>query len=530
VVLVSAAILAGTAGDYGITDDEPAYLRVETRLAGWFEQAGGGHLREALARPSIAEGWVFARQENRNLPAPALLSLLGRHLAPPWVSPLVASRLGHCLLMAVTLGALFGTLAVQRGFLCAGAATVALFAMPQAFAHAHLNATDGPASCFLMLTLLFWSQCRGRVGPALAAGIVCGLGLASKASLFFAPGLLLGGIILFREWSRLRAWGIVVGVALAVLFGVCPMWWHAPVEGFWDFVGASFGHSRDIWTFDSFYLGRVYLGSLPWHNGLILPLVSTPPLTLALAGLGAFRGLARRDPEAVLWVVAAGLLPALRMLPGAPGHDGVRLMLPSLFCLAPLAGLGVAEAFPRARGSVALGGLALVGLLEVGLLHPFEISYYSEVVGGLPGARRLGFEVSYWFDAMTPKAIREIQDRLPLGAVVWTYPSYPGYRALRDWGMWRSDLSSGERGADYLVLYTRRASIEVRPDVRRIYEGETPVWSLQCEGVQLVGLYRLSPEGSSRLSPHNPRSASRSAGMRRAASGASEGGRATGFP
>ena len=33
-------------------------------------------------------------------------------------------------------------------------------------------------------------------------------------------------------------------------------------------------------------------------------------------------------------------------------------------------------------------------------MHPFGLSYYNALVGGLPGAERLGLELTYWSDAI----------------------------------------------------------------------------------------------------------------------------------
>jgi hypothetical protein len=134
------------------------------------------------------------------------------------------------------------------------------------------------------------------------------------------------------------------------------------------------------------------------------------------------------------------------------------------------------------------------------------MSYYSECVGGLHGAVRLGFEASYWFDAYTPAALREVQARLPRGARVWTFPPYAGYSLLREWGMWRSDLTEGdlseENHANYLVLYSRFGWFPVITGMERIYEDNPTVWSLQCRGVQLVGLYSAGTMRATAARPH----------------------------
>ena len=139
-------------------------------------------------------------------------------------------------------------------------------------------------------------------------------------------------------------------------------------------------------------------------------------------------------------------------------------------------------------------------------MHPYEMSYYSEVIGGLPGAVRLGFEVSYWFDAYTPAALQEVQARLPPGARVWTFPPYAGYDLLREWGLWRTDLAGPDPGdtnfADYLVLYSRLGWFPVITGMDRFYEQKPPMWSLRCRGVQLVGLYSASTLRRTPARPH----------------------------
>jgi hypothetical protein len=104
----------------------------------------------------------------------------------------------------------------------------------------------------------------------------------------------------------------------------------------------------------------------------------------------------------------------------------------------------------------------------------------------------LGFEVSYWFDAYSPRALQEVQERLPQGARVWTFPRYPGYALLREWGLWRRDLVDGDIGeADYLVLYSRKSRFYALPGIEEVYLRREPIWSLRCQGVQIIGLYRL---------------------------------------
>jgi hypothetical protein len=162
--------------------------------------------------------------------------------------------------------------------------------------------------------------------------------------------------------------------------------------------------------------------------------VTVPAALLAcsLVGFGAAVWSWRRDPLRVFFVLNMITLPVSRMLP-TPAHDGVRLMLPTFFFLAGLAGLAFqvfervvdrlrSEEFSTAP-VLGVATLLLLGPPAYGLFrsHPHELSYYNGLVGGLPGAQRLGFEPTYWYDAVTPAVLRELNDSqhgLPIGATL----------------------------------------------------------------------------------------------------------------
>src|SRR5207237_6228702 len=67
-------------------------------------------------------------------------------------------------------------------------------------------------------------------------------------------------------------------------------------------------------------------------------------------------------------------------------------------------GFAAAWAWACARGAGWLRWGLLAALLAQGYgvvaLHPFGLSYYNLLVGGLPGAERLGLELTYWGDAV----------------------------------------------------------------------------------------------------------------------------------
>jgi 4-amino-4-deoxy-L-arabinose transferase-like glycosyltransferase len=424
---------------------------------------------------------------------PVLLSLaghtLGRGLPPP-----SSYRLGACFLMALTSGLVFGTLARTSGLAAGLVGAAGLLLNPPLFAHAHIAATDTPVSCFFLLAIALWLECAERPRLVWAVGLICGLGLASKASFALFPVLLLVWLLFFGDAAAWRRGLVLALVAPLVMLAVCPMWWAHPIAAPVAFLSRVL-HAGERWQIDAFYLGHASTERLPWHSGLVLTAVTTPPLTLLLALFGGVSGVARKDRAAVFWVFGAAALPLARLLPNAPGHDGARLLMPSLYCLAPLAAMGFARLVRRVavRRLAPLGllGMVTLGTWSVVSMHPYEMSYYSECVGGLRGAARLGFEVTYWFDAFTPEAREDVQARLPRGARVWTAPRYTGYPLLRAWGFWRGDIVDDEERPEYLILYSRYGYLSQVPRLAQIAREESPLWSLRSEGVPLIRLYRI---------------------------------------
>ena len=73
-----------------------------------------------------------------------------------------------------------------------------------------------------------------------------------------------------------------------------------------------------------------------------------------------------------------------------PGHDGVRLFLPAFGCSRYWRGLGPDASRPLGR--LGQGGhrrsACVEGVVSIAVMMPVPLSYFSPLVGGLPGATR----------------------------------------------------------------------------------------------------------------------------------------------
>ncbi|MBV8557349.1 MAG: glycosyltransferase family 39 protein [Planctomycetaceae bacterium] len=558
-----------TAGDLGLTWDEPAYRYSQQVSAQWWERLGAAQSRaevRALVEPdALLYYWPYARHGiNFHPPLAGQLSLATYAAFGRWVKDIPARRLASVFEYAATITLGFGFLARRYGPWVGGVMAGALLLMPRVYGDGHLAGTDTPGLLLWAATALaFWKGLHepGARRWRVAVGVLAGLGFVEKMSATLVLGPLLAWLVighlprtfvrrgrradwvdgvltttamlvplavasleirrlagllpepkvtdLFRDAPSSRLPGLVLAVPLAVwvvrrtlgwVFRMHPVWGaERPALETWTAVlafapGVGWLGNPAWWRetlprlahycllnadrrgslpdIRILYLGRIYLYSLPWHNAWVLIAITVPASLLVAAAVGVAFALRRlpRDRLPFYFLLHFATLPAFRMLP-TPAHDGVRLLLPAFFFLAGLAGWGAAWVadglarlvrvradWARAAMAVLVLGPAARQLVEV---HPFELSYYNELIGGPRGAWKSGFELSYWYDAFNPRTLAEIERRLPRGASVdflneKTNPTT--FQELQSLGELRGDISLGTRREDefpYVWLLTQ---------------------------------------------------------------------------
>jgi 4-amino-4-deoxy-L-arabinose transferase-like glycosyltransferase len=245
--------------------------------------------------------------------------------------------------------------------------------------------------------------------------------------------------LLGRVFPRNRIWGVerpgletwTAIVAFAPLVGWLgnPAWWRETLPRLTHYYTLSFGRENALPNIQILYFGQAYEFSLPWHNAWVLMGITVPVAILCAGAIGLAWGISqiRRDTLPLYFFLHFATLPVVRMF-NTPAHDGVRLFLPTFFFLAAFAGWGtlwLADLLGRLfrlRSSVIRAVLASAVLGSAGLalvrIHPYELSYFNELIGGPRGAWERGFELTYWYDAFNPAVIEAINRKLPAGAAV----------------------------------------------------------------------------------------------------------------
>jgi Dolichyl-phosphate-mannose-protein mannosyltransferase len=366
--------------------------------------------------------WPFAREEpHGHPPFFALVGLAGDVLAPSW-QDLPRARLGPILVFSLTARAIFQFVVLRWGVWAAALAAGAWVLQPNLFGHGHYAGWDALLSSLWVLAVFFFTRATdatgdqksntARWGWILGFGLVLGCSLATKLTgwFLFLPFLSWAAVYRSRQACETVFLGLIV--AMIVLCAMMPPWWTDPIDGLERFLRSNLTRSATI-AIRIQFLGTVYdtpSESLPWYNTLVWTVLVTPVGFLVLAGAGLWFALRhwRSEPIAILIAGNWAFLIILRGLPHTPGHDGVRLFLPAFGALALLAGLGARYSIDRwgRWAKVAIAFALHEGVISIAVMMPVPLSYFSPIVGGLPGATALGMEPTYYWDTLDPESRR----------------------------------------------------------------------------------------------------------------------------
>jgi hypothetical protein len=490
--LVAFIAVMATTDDYGFAIDEATYFWVADEARQWFVDLPHNGWN-AFSLDMISRRFHFleppgvngpGQHSNLNLPVTHHLMNVSYAIGHWGLDKRTAYRLANALLFAICVWCTFDVLAGYRSWIAGTSGALALVLSPRVFGHAHLAATETTMAALWMLSLLVVFRLALISNRASALGIVgcsfvLALTLGTKLTAWLMIPPTFAWLVFFRPMGWLRVIVTTIVLAPLLLYVMTPPLWHAPVQTFAEHLRTVAGNP---WKIMTFYGGACHLGMLPWSSGPVTFLVTLPITWLILSVLGALAF--RRDSLAALLVANFLVLMGARILGLIPTHDGERQFIPCYYFAAGLVGIGCDELCRwltvkvrferrnwtqqqvlRAVGTVCLLGLFTEPALESWHFRRHGLMYYNQLVGGLPGASELGFEVSYWFEAVPDATWREFLRDLPTGSKLFLRPDHPGLEVLKQRGVWRHDLqSTGPEEADYYLLYAKRAAYCITDD------------------------------------------------------------------
>jgi 4-amino-4-deoxy-L-arabinose transferase-like glycosyltransferase len=463
--------------------------------------------------------WPFAREEpHGHPPFYALLGLAGDVLAPSWQT-LPRARLAPILLFSLTAGAIYCFVSSRWGYWSAALAAGSWVLQPNLFGHAHYAAYDAVLTSLWALSIIAFAQAvipvtnpgsprrLTRWGWVLMFGLLLGCAAATKFTGWFLPVPFFIWSCLYRSRTGFKA--LLVGglIAMAVLFALMPPWWTDPVNGVIRFLESNLsrGKTRPI---QIQFLGDVYntpKESLPWYNTLVWVLFVTPVGFLVLAALGFWTALRFWKSEPIGLLIAGhwAVLMLLRALPHTPGHDGVRLFLPAFGVLAMLCGLGANSAIGRwgRWAKAAIMAALLEGTVGILVMMPVPLSYFSPLVGGLPGASALGMEPTYYWDALGPDARRWLAEGTEPGRTILFATNPHSWLYLRQIGALPERLVPIDRGLPKWYVLQNRPGAFLAVDRSLAAEGQ-PAYSVTKLGIPLIWIFPFSELERLTAQPH----------------------------
>jgi hypothetical protein len=527
--LDSSGAVARLPGGPGLTLDETFNVQMGVYHARALREYG-----VAIVHPQSVREVFGARDYNPDHPPLGRLLIgIAHELTAPLLRPdvpveavtVTCGRAASAGLFALTV-LLIGTVTGRwYGTVAGAAAAASLLLMPRLFAHAHLASLETGVGLLYAATVLcaadgWQGPRRPRWGWVVAAGVLLGLTLLTKIQGVLLP-IPLAVWALWR-WHVRGLWAVVIFglVGVLVFFVGWPWLWLDPMNHLREY----FGRTTERQVLSCWYLGTKWADrDVPWHYSWVM-FLTTVPLGLHALGIAGLSVL-RRSPSPVAAQGHAGpgdrvargawggrlvllnvLWPlAFFGLPGITVYDGSRLFL----MVFPLWGVLIGAGFGRLTtwlktrwgsrlGPAVLGCGLLLQSYGVIALHPCQLSYYNLLVGGLRGASRLGFEVTYWGDSLTRDLLALVADDGPhtvyvapvlhpfqLQELMWDSP------AFRSGGVVLRAFDQHQAADVRRVLVVRRQA-DSWPALTPAPPRSRLLAEVRREGVQLAGYYEVS--------------------------------------
>ncbi len=522
VCMFSFLALVLTADDIGWTFDEVFYFLSSELIIEWFTallnalpQDSADHV---LSQNVIDTYWLWDIEHNCHPPLYKIFSAATLFVFRDLLGNFCAYRLAPMLLASILITGLYMFLSRRYGILSGICAGACLLLLPRFFGHAHFGVTETPLMTFWFLSYIaFWNG-RQSLSWSFLCAVFMGCALAIKFTAILVPIPLIVWALLFRDKPAIRTLGLGLVIAPLVAWMFNPGWWYDPVPKIIGFIQASLSRETTV-PIATYFWGKTYSFSPPWHYAPVMAALTTPVTTLFLFIAGLYTLFSRRHDRvrATLFFLPIPFMLLITMLPGTPIHDGVRQFIYIFPFMAYFCGLGFHQCCTAVNRYLSSRGRGffntclcllciLYPLTQVLKIHPYELSYYNKIIGGIQGAYRRGMEVTYWFDAINKPAINALNS-LPPDAVISIWPMPRNYfEFLQEKGSLRKDLrfvatdiavTGGKKGVHfsfngiqphYLLLLSRFGSFN--RFYWSVYRHSIPVYSQGINGIPLVMLYR----------------------------------------
>ena len=507
IFLTAFFLLFATLDDPGVTLDEPfANRKAAISFVTWLElalaDAAHGDWEHLASREFIKE--YFKPEYLYHPPFARILTGITWRWFHNSLGEIRALRLAPAVLFAVSVALLFLLVARHYGLAAGIVASFGLLLCPAAFGHAHLIALDSQIACMWLITAFCFIHGLHSRRWAVLFAVAAGLAMNTKIHGFAVPlPLFLWGFLFFRKNILPNLAAFLIISPLTVYLSN-PDYWHAPhhLIYLWDSMMAKKSYEQVA----THFLGERYGFSPPKYYAFFMTPISLPPVTLMLSLCGlvmsarheirSYRDGRAADFLGLFFTLNALTALALTLFKNIPIYDGVRLFLPAFPFLAGLAGLGafylVRLIARRNIRPVLAGGLCVAMIffssLSLARIHPFELSYFNLFVGGLPGARKLGLESTYWNDTFTLETAAMMNRKYRGKSFSQVTGLKYTFKYYRQAGILDPSITQRKTDYDYYLLQYRQGWFKARDWFYADYL--TPEFAATREGVPLLEIYK----------------------------------------
>ncbi len=406
------------------------------------------------------------------------------------------------------------------GPFAASIAFLALATYPLFWSEAHFNVKDPPQAAFFAATVwsFYNSLKNGSLRWLVISIVFFALGLGTKLNILFLP-IILVSYLLYRYRGKIsspnkiassipKLYIVILLATPFIILGILTLLWPSLQQGWPQSLLKIFNFYRESGIGTQYQPDRFFLFGFNTYPMQWI-LFTTPPLVLALSGIGIFSAFRNRNSYkgvTLLWLLWF-IIPIARVsFPGTVIYGGIRQILEFLPALALLAGLGAWQLSIWLRNNLMVKiGLMLAFLWPVIVLvklHPNENVYFNSLIGGLPGAKERNFpswgnsfgnayfQGIKWINTNAPKDAK-------LALIQGTPANAPVILLRKDINYIYSDTSdksyfSGDaKEGEYLMELTFDDTYKPDSEAWRYVEKYlVPVYEVKVEGVPILKIWK----------------------------------------
>lgn len=344
-----------------------------------------------------------------------------------------------------------------------------LLLLPHIFFHAHLVSLDFSAmAMWTLLSLTVWLTWETRKKYYLL-GIISGLALLTKINALFALFsyfVLLGKYYFIDNRKSNHFWVTELRIFIQkiaipcflTIFILWPWLWKHPFERFFEFINFHLHH----FLIPTYYLGKSY-SSPPWHYPYVMLFVTTPIIIFIVILTGFLFLIPKWREDRVIFLLTNAFLPLFLVQNSSAKYDEVRLFLPAFPFLILIGTFGLKSCvqliFKRWYAKITLATLTLLLLAYLVVVnknyYPYQGSYFSESIGGIQGAEKIGFDIHNWCNGYQSilSWLEKNNDKK-----YWVPICYHLFNDYKDFGKihWTLNMTEDPEEADYWIIVNRR--------------------------------------------------------------------------